>query len=187
MNAILVIASPVGEPRKVTYKPDRRAISLFVAGSVLSATVVGFGLAVVGTALNDLNLMKPIAVVVAGAGAVYGLSGALRVKIRVPSGNWFVPKEWAIYGPTRAPLMFGLALGTGFLTQVTYAGYYVLLVGCAYGGRLITATIMMSVFGLSRGASVAVAAAISQRLKHEDPFPNQLHAADTMMRPSGWT
>jgi hypothetical protein len=89
------------------------------------------------------------------AAAIYGVSSAFGRRIRVPTSMWVVPGRWAAPGQKRFAFLFGLALGTGFMTIVSYFGMYLIYVlGLAVSIKL--ALFGMCLFAVARWTPVAM-------------------------------
>lgn len=91
---------------------------------------------------------------------VYGLAELLGVGLRVPSRHWLIPQRWAAYGSPRLEIIFGLILGTGFLTVVPFIGYYLLLASCVASSSLLLGSTLMVIFGVGRVTPVLLARVI---------------------------
>jgi hypothetical protein len=68
----------------------------------------------------------------------------------LPSSSWRVPRSWAGAGDFGYAAAFGAALGPGLLTEVTFSGFYVLLVVCVLLGDTAVSAALFIVFALTR-------------------------------------
>jgi hypothetical protein len=123
---------------------------------VSAASALGFALGVIGAALPLLARVG-----VGGVAALVALAYAVgEVRDRplpVPQRRWQVPQEWALHGRAVWAAEFGAILGLGFLTYVPFAGYYVLVLGCASLGDPWAAMVAMGTYGLARALPVVYA------------------------------
>ena len=127
-----------------------------LAAYAVPAAVIwaGFGLA-----LGALPIAAGALVVAAVYGLGYGVIEASgRAKPRAPGSNWQVPQRMLIgAGGIRRLLIWGLALGPGFVTRNPYAGFgmTLVLVGCA--GRPGLGLLVGAAAGVAHGSGRALA------------------------------
>jgi hypothetical protein len=102
-------------------------------------------IAFVATAAGKV-IALPWAVVVFSAlgAAVLTLGG-----VSPPTSRWRVPRGWAYAGDLPYSALFGVILGVGVLTLVGSYGFFVILLGSAYGG-LAWAIPSFSAFAFAR-------------------------------------
>ena len=129
-------------------------VALHTLGATAAAAAVGALLGAVG-----VGLQAPWGAASSGALAVvavlYILKEAFQVPIPVPDRHRQVPEWWrTFYSPPVAATLYGLGLGVGFLTFLSF-GTYVAVAAAAllFGDPLLGAT-LCAPFGLARGLSV---------------------------------
>jgi hypothetical protein len=79
-----------------------------------------------------------------------------------------VPRHWALFGTPVYELLFGFALGVGFLTVIPFAGFFVVLALEMTAGSLLRAAIIGTVFGVGRSLPLILVAA--RRLSTEPAY-----------------
>ncbi len=128
--------------------------------------------AVLGLLLGALPVAAGALVAAAAYGLGYGvIEAAGRARPRAPGSNWQVPQHVLIgAGARRRVLIWGAALGPGFLTRNPYAGFgmIVILVGCA--GHPVTGLIVAGAAGVAHGSGRALALLRDARVRASDPF-----------------
>lgn len=75
----------------------------------------------------------------------------------VPTRHWQVPKHWGQYGEPFYAAAFGVILGAGFFTFVTFIGDYLLLLLCFLFANPLQGGMLMAAFGLARAAPILLA------------------------------
>jgi cytochrome c biogenesis protein CcdA len=73
------------------------------------------------------------------------------------SSHWQVPQHWALFGRPWYEMLFGGALGLGFVTVVPFVGYYLLLLCILANGDTSTGAVAMFGFGLGRSIPMLTA------------------------------
>jgi cytochrome c biogenesis protein CcdA len=151
-----VIASPVGAVERCSRARYVIAFLSFGATVVLSAALVGAGLGLAGRAIIEIVPLARSAflMVVVAVALAYGLAEVRGTRLPIPQRHWQVPKAWGVYGRSAYAALFGLALGSGMLTYVPFAGYYVLLGLCVLGADPQRGALLMVLFGLGRALPV---------------------------------
>jgi hypothetical protein len=91
------------------------------------------------------------------AAPAYALHHLGLVRLPIPSVRWQVPARWR--GSARHHLLalaYGLGLGVGLLTQVRTASLYFAVMMAALSGSLLTAGLVMAMFGAARAVPLVV-------------------------------
>jgi hypothetical protein len=146
----------------VVHGGRNKSYWLTVAAHTFGATLSGalFG-ALLGGAGRLLGAPWGTAGTVALAlvAGVYLLREAFRLPVPLPDLDKQVPDWWrTFYSPPVAGLLYGLGLGIGFLTFLTFGTYVAVAVGAVVSGDALFGALLLGLFGCSRGLSVLIAA-----------------------------
>jgi hypothetical protein len=134
------------------------SILLHTLGATLSAAAFGALLGGVGGLLDAPWGRAGVSAVLVVA-ALYFLREAFRLPLPVPDRHRQVPEWWrTFYSPPVASLLYGLGLGIGFLTFLTFGTYVAVTVGALVSGDFWRGILICAPFGLARGLSVLVGA-----------------------------
>ncbi len=152
---ILVIA-PLVQVAGVSRRRLLTRIPIYASASTISATVTVLALGRVGEATHLTGPVSyAIVAVLAGAYALTELGG---LRLPVPSSPFRVPRRWLHAGNVGSPLLYGGAMGPGFLTATPYPAYHLWLLLIFVSGDPMIAAVTGALFGLLRGASTLVGA-----------------------------
>lgn len=140
-----------------------RAVAAHVAGAAASAAALGFVLGLVGLAIGApygaaAELGAGAGLAIATLALAYAARELLDLPIPLPDLDRQVPDWWrTFYSPGTAALLYGMGLGVGFLTYLSF-GTLVPVAGAAiaYGDPVLGAAIVAP-FGAARGLSVLIA------------------------------
>ena len=92
---------------------------------------------------------------VAGA---YALREAFGLPVPLPDLDRQVPDWWrTFYSPGVAALLYGLGLGVGFVTFLSFGTFVAVAVGAFLSGDPLVGAAITAPFGLARGLSILVA------------------------------
>jgi hypothetical protein len=139
-----------------TRRRTALALTLFAAGSIGVAAVVGLLLGLLGSAA-----LVPVAIALALAG-VLRESGLVRLP--VPQSRRQVPERWHHEQPLPVwSLGYGAGLGVGVLTYQPVATFLVVAVAAAASGPT-AAVLALSAFGIGRVAGASLPAAFIDRM-----------------------
>jgi hypothetical protein len=140
------------------------SVLLHVLGATVTAALfgallggLGFGLAtgVTETGLR-WNVLAPWLLV--AVAAMYAARELLGLPIPVPDRHKQVPEWWrTFYSPPVAATLYGVGLGVGFFTFLTYATFVVVSVGALALADPLRGAVIVAPFGLARGLSVVLA------------------------------
>jgi hypothetical protein len=134
------------------------AIALHVAGATLAAGAFGAVLGTAGLLLGAPWQTAGPAIVVVVA-TLYVLREGARVPVPIPDRKRQVPEWWrTFYSAPVAALLYGLGLGIGFLTFLTYGTFVAVSATAVASGDPATGALVCAPFGLARGLSVLLAA-----------------------------
>ena len=133
------------------------AVSLHVVGATLSATVLGLALgglgALLGAPWDGAGWW-----ILAAVAAAYFLREAFRVPVPLPDLDRQVPDWWrTFYSPGVAALLYGLGLGVGFVTFLSFGTFVAVAAGAFLSGDPLLGALITAPFGLARGLSILVA------------------------------
>lgn len=84
---------------------------------------------------------------------IYLVADVLGRALPVPTRHWLVPQRWALYGPARWSLLFGLSLGAGLLTVIPFIGFHLFVFSGALFLTPSQALLTYFLFGVGRAAS----------------------------------
>ncbi len=143
------------------YKLWFRSVLAYTVAGCLSATLVGMVLGTIGRWLGGE---------VPGATAFY-LIGFLSLVLAAREWRWIsfglperkrqTEKFWAHeFGFVMASAMWGLHIGLGFATRVTYGGFWILVAATLAVGDPLYGAVMMLLYWLGRALPVWVAPAL---------------------------
>lgn len=134
------------------------AVVLHVIGATLAAGVFGGILGGLG-GLAGAPWSTAGPVVVAIVAVAYAAREAAGVPVPIPDRRRQVPEWWrTFFSPPVAALLYGLGLGIGFLTFLTYGTFVAVSAAAITSGRPVTGALICAPFGLARGLSVLLAA-----------------------------
>lgn len=142
----------------VVYGGDLRryytAVALHVAGATLSAAAFGLLLGVVGFALGAPWGQAGLAAVAIVA-LIYAARELLGVPVPLPDLDRQVPEWWrTFFGPYVAAFLYGLGLGIGYLTFLSFGTLVAVTAGAVSGGDPWVGAALMAPFGTARALGV---------------------------------
>jgi hypothetical protein len=131
-------------------------IALHTLAATAAAATLGLVLGLAGTALGaPWGALG--AVLLAGAALLYAAREALGVGVPIPDRRAQVPDWWrTFFSPPVAAVLYGLGLGVGFLTYLTYGTFVAVAVAAFTSGDPLLAALLCAPFGLSRALAVTV-------------------------------
>jgi hypothetical protein len=134
------------------------SVVLHVLGATLSAAAVGALLGAIGAfGAAPWGSVGPIAV--GTVALLYAAREGFGVPIPIPDAHRQVPDWWrSFYSPPVASFLYGLGLGPGYFTFLTFGTYVAVSVGALVSGNPLVAAAVCAPFGLARGLSVLVSA-----------------------------
>lgn len=149
MNSIGTIAPPVGGGARVSA-PSALRLASFLIGSVTGGAAIGVAAAWIGARLLISDARSRYVIVVLIALAVLG--DLLRSSKSYPrlTRHWQVPRRWIRWPSPLYEFVFGVALGAGIVTVVSYTSMYGLLLALVLLADTESAIAVMTVFGIAR-------------------------------------
>ncbi|MGI8804852.1 MAG: hypothetical protein ACR2IN_04065 [Thermoleophilaceae bacterium] len=136
-------------------------VALHTLGTTLAATAFGALLGGLG-ALLGAPWGVAGAVLVAAVSLLYAAREAVGLRVPLPCRRRQVPQWWrSFFSPSVTALLYGLGLGVGFLTFLTYGTYVAVTVAAFAVGDPLVAALLLAPFGIARGLSVLLAARVT--------------------------
>jgi Na+-driven multidrug efflux pump len=133
-----------------------RAVFFHALGATTSATLVGAVLATAGWAMGA-PWGRTGSIVVIVVALVYVLREALRLPVPLFDRRRQVPEWWrTFYSAHTAAFLYGVGLGAGYLTYLTYGTFVVVSAAALVSGNPLLGALLTGPFGLARGLSVMV-------------------------------
>jgi hypothetical protein len=142
----------------VVHEGNRRRYLTSVALHTLGATLAAGAFGALLGALGEL-LSAPWgsggAVAVLAVAGLYLLREVFSLPIPIPDRHRQVPEWWRrFYSPPTAAFLYGLGLGIGFLTFLTFGTFVAVAAGALVSGDPLLGAAVCAPFGLARGLSV---------------------------------
>jgi hypothetical protein len=133
------------------------AVALHVFGATVAAAALGALLGGVGALIGGpWGPAGPIAI--AAVAALYALREGGGVPVPIPDRHRQVPEWWrTFYSAPVSSLLYGLGLGVGFLTFLTYGTFVAVAAGAVASGSPVLGALVCAPFGLARGLSILLA------------------------------
>jgi len=134
------------------------SIVLHVVATTATAALFGAALGAVGMVARapwgDIGGW-----VIVGVASLYAARELLRLPVPVPDRHKQVPEWWrTFYSPPVAATLYGVGLGIGFLTFLTFGTLVAVSIGAALAADPLRGALIVGPFGLARGLSVTLAA-----------------------------
>jgi hypothetical protein len=155
----------VGTITPVVYGSGSRSswcwiICIYTVSQIAGAAVTVFVLATVGLlgkliyAWSTTTLAAAICMIC----AIGALQDLKLIRYSLPSRCWQVPQRWKRFSPRVMASCYGFGIGLGVITRIPYASFYLVLVACAGLASVPHAVGLMSLYGVTRAATMAFAA-----------------------------
>jgi hypothetical protein len=123
----------------------------------MSAAALGAALGAIGAILGAPWGREGVALVILTA-AAYTARELFGAKIPLPNLHRQVPEWWrTFFSPTAASFLYGLGLGVGFLTYLSFGTLVAVAIAASSSGDPAIGALVMAPFGVARGLSVLVA------------------------------
>ncbi|MBA3628439.1 MAG: hypothetical protein H0W55_02000 [Actinobacteria bacterium] len=133
----------------------RLALSLHILGAMTAAAALGGLLGLMG-ALAGAPWGAPGLLALAAIAALYALRESAGAPVPLPARRGQVPSWWrSFFSPPVAGLLYGLALGVGFGTYLTFGTFVAVAAAAVLGGDPLAGAAVCAPFGLGRGVAVA--------------------------------
>src|SRR5437867_11798643 len=134
----------------------RGSVAVHTVGTTVSAATLGALLGSVG-ALAGAPWGRAGVIVVAGIASVYAMRELFRVPVPLPNLRRQVPEWWrTFFSPPVTSFLYGLGLGVGFLTYLSFGRLVPVALVAVVAGRPLVGLGVMAPFGLARGLSLLV-------------------------------
>lgn len=135
-----------------------RSIAIHTAAATASAGAVGLVLGALGALLGGpWTDAGPI--VLAVVALVYAARELFRLPIPLPDRSAQVPAWWrSFYGPDVTAALYGIGLGPGILTYLTFGTYAAVLVSAFVAADPLLGAAITAPFGFARGLSILIGA-----------------------------
>lgn len=152
----------------------RWSLALHIFGAGTAAAALGGVLGSLG-ALTGAPWGAPGLFVLATIAALYALRESAGAPVPLPARRAQVPSWWrTFFSPPVAGLLYGLALGVGFLTYLSFGTFVAVAAAAALGGDPLVGAALCAPFGVGRGLAVAWA----NRGPGDDPGTTVAHLGD---------
>jgi hypothetical protein len=133
------------------------AVALHTAGATATAALFGAALGAIGDAAGAVPT-RPWLSAVALVAAVYAGREVVGLPVPVPAARRQVPEWWrTFFSPNVAAGLYGLGLGIGYVTFLSFGTYVAVTVAAVVSGSPATGAAVVGAFGLTRGLAVLVA------------------------------
>jgi hypothetical protein len=126
------------------------SVALHVFGATLAAAAFGAALGGVGALLGaPWGAVGPL--LIAGAAVVYLLRETFQLPIPTFDRKDQVPEWWrTFYSRPTASLLYGVGLGIGFLTYLTFGTFVVVALAAFASGSAAVGALVSAAFGVAR-------------------------------------
>jgi hypothetical protein len=155
---VLVIMPLVKEAHR--GRPKLRMMA-YAISLVATATISGALVSAAGYLLH--GHARTILLAVAGISILYAFREARVIRLPLPSRSWQVPPSWAQLGYYRSGVMYGVALGVGWLTRTPFATYHVTVLWQLASGIVVYGAMLGFAYGVARSCGMWLASSIAAR------------------------
>lgn len=132
-------------------------VILHTLGATLSASLLGAFLGGIGEVLGGPWGAGGL-IALAAIALLYAVRELFSLPIPLPDLDRQVPAWWrSFFSKNVAAFLYGMGLGIGFLTYLSFGTYVAVTVGAFLSGDLLTGMLICGAFGLARGVGVALA------------------------------
>lgn len=149
------VISPFGEGVKGISFAFMRGL-IYLVGSAVGGAVTGGALATLGSWLLPSSSMSTLFLVVGGIGLLVGVRDLWSLPL--PQRAWQVPRHWVPrFGPMMSSALFGLCLGSGWLTYAPFGCFHLLQMVIFVRGDFQFGVALGLLYGLLRALPVPLA------------------------------
>jgi hypothetical protein len=160
--------TPVVDGANSPKSPYWGSVALYTLGATTSAALFGLLLGTAGMLARAPWGSSGVAVVAVIA-SVYAARELFRLPIPLFDRRRQVPEWWrTFYSRPVAAVLYGLSLGIGFLTFLTFGSFVVVSVIALASGSPMAGVVLCGSFGLARGLAVLAGASPSARAALEN-------------------
>lgn len=133
------------------------SVILHVFGTTVAAAFLGLVLGGLGKLAREVIDARVLVGAVALVALAYFVREAFRVPVPIPDRHRQVPEWWrTFFSPPVTALFYGLGLGVGFLTFLSFGTFVAVTVGAFAMGDPLKGALVTAPFGLARGLSVVL-------------------------------
>ncbi|MGD6964379.1 hypothetical protein ACQCVB_19430 [Fictibacillus phosphorivorans] len=122
---------------------------LYTFAAVLSSGFTGFIAATIGKTLN-FDVLDWSLLIVGIISLLYGFKEVGLIKLPMPQRKWQVPISWIINRKYTGAFFYGITIGAGYLTYITYSGFYVWVLLSMVLGNPVYGLLVGAIYGLGR-------------------------------------
>jgi hypothetical protein len=131
------------------------SVALHTMGAAISAALVGLAAGALGALIGILWTTGSI--MIAGAAALYAARELFGLPVPIPQQRRQVPDWWrSFFSPHIASFLYGVGLGFGYLTHLSFGTFFVVSVAAFASGDPLVGALLCAPFGIARGLSVAL-------------------------------
>lgn len=140
------------------YRPAYvSSLLAYTAGALLSGTIVGGLLGAVGSYLSEMISERGAWLLLSAVGLAFASREFELLRFPVPQWPRQTNKVWGNrFGFTAAAWSWGVDLGSGLTTIVTYSGYWILVLAAVLKGDVVYGAVILAMFALGRVSSVVI-------------------------------
>lgn len=140
------------------YKLWFKSVLSYTAAGTVSSIIVGAALGIIGKYMIGEAVRGPAYYIAASIGLVLTAKEWGILSFNLPERKRQTEKFWAHeFGFVGASFLWGLHIGLGFFTRITYSGFWLLAAIALTGGDPFFGAALMSAYWLGRVLSVWVA------------------------------
>lgn len=149
--------TPLGKEAH-NYKLWFKSVLAYTAAGTVSSIIVGAALGIIGRYVIGETVRGPACYVTASIGLILTAREWNIFSFNLPERKRQTEKFWAHeFGFAGASLLWGLHIGLGFFTRITYSGFWALVAITLALGDPVFGAVLMSAYWLGRVLSVWVA------------------------------
>lgn len=122
---------------------------LYTIAAVISSSFTGFIAGILGKITGMSSLSKGV-LIVGIVSVLYGLNELGAIKLPMPQRKWQVPVSWIIQRKYFGSFLYGLTIGAGYLTYITYSGFYIWILLTFVLGDPLKGALFGAIYGFGR-------------------------------------
>jgi cytochrome c biogenesis protein CcdA len=149
--------TPLGKEAH-NYKLWFKSVLAYTAAGMVSSIIVGAALGIIGRYMIGEAIRGPAYYITGSIGLILTAKEWNILRFNLPERKQQTEKFWAHqFGFVGASVLWGLHIGLGFFTRITYGGFWALVAIALALGDPIFGAALMSAYWLGRVLSVWVA------------------------------